>query len=277
MIGSKSKNLKEEILEVLLKGPASSKMIRKKLLEIGIGVSIQGVYKKLNTLLESRVILKNKQTYEVSNEWIKEVSKMIHVQEIELPEDGEKFSYKFNSLQKLDEHWKHIMSSFRRNFKHEAFFSYCPHQIWIYVPERIVSELSYKNEHENEKYYNFYAIGGNTDLDKKFKKIFQGDYYRIENLEISGVKRDSFLSIFGDNIIKTTINRKLSEEIDAIYKEDSPITRKESKLRELFFKANKCTISIENNRKKSLIMKKQISKPFYLPESISKNIKKQSL
>lgn len=277
MIGSQKKNLKEEILEILLQGPASSKKIRSILLEKNIEVSIQGIYKQLNTLLESNVILKNKQTYSVSNEWIKEASKIIDVQEIELPEEGEKFTYKFNSLQKLDEHWKHVMSSFRKKYKNEAFFSYCPHQIWIYVPNRSDSEIQYKNEHEEEKYYNFYTIGGNTDLDKKFKKLFQGDYYRIENLEISGVKREVFLSTFGTNIIKTSIDKKLSAKIDSIYNENSSNKEKESALREILSKPHKCTFSIENNKKKSLLIKKKISKPFYLPEHIRAKLKQQSL
>ena len=140
MIGTPIKTLKEEIIEILLLGPASTKRLRSQAAQQGHDVTLQGIYKQLNILLESGVILKNKQVYTINNEWVKSVSNTLSIQGIELPEEGEKFTYKFNSLQNLDAHWKHVMSSFRKKFPNEAFFSYCPHQIWIYVPTRNESE-----------------------------------------------------------------------------------------------------------------------------------------
>src|SRR5690606_13243964 len=142
MIGTHKKNLKEDIIEILLKGSASSKKLRSLLQDLGYDLILQGIYKQLNTLHEAEVVLKNKQVYTINNEWVKNVSKIMSVQDIDLPEEGEKFTYKFNSLQNLDAHWKHVMSSFRKKFPHEAFFSYCPHQIWIYIPHRNESEVN---------------------------------------------------------------------------------------------------------------------------------------
>lgn len=227
MIGSSSKNLKEDIIELLLKGPASSKKLRSQLSKIGYSLTLQGIYKQLNTLLEAEVILKNKQTYTINNEWVKQVSNILNVQDIELPEEGEKFTYKFNSLQNLDAHWKHVMSSFRKKFPNEAFFSYCPHQIWIYVPSRNQSERNMKSEHEHKKYYNFYIVGGNEILDKKFKKEFQGDFYRVETLEIKGEKRNKHLSVFENIIVTTTFKKDLSEKIDSIFSKKIEVEKQE--------------------------------------------------
>jgi len=277
MIGTQQKNLKEEIIEILLQKPASSKKLKTLLKEKKHDVTIQAVYKQLNTLLEAGVILKNKQIYNINNEWIKNISKVINVQDIELPQIGEKFTYKFNSLQKLDAHWKHIMTSFHKNFPDEPFFSYCPHQIWIYVLTRGTSERNMQKEHEENKYYNFYNIGGDTDLDKKFKKEFQGHYYRVETHTIKGARRNTYISIFENNIISTTIKKELSSKIDTIYSSLAGISEKEENIKDILSGNHTCTLSIEHNKNKAYRLKKQISQPFYIPEDIREGIKKQSL
>ncbi len=277
MIGSPIKNLKEEIIEILLQKPASSKRIQMYLKQKDIKVTVQAVYKQLNTLLESEVILKNKKDYIINNEWIKNISKIIDVQDIELPEEGEKFTYKFNSLQNLDAHWKHVMSAFRKKFPKEAFFSYCPHQIWIYVPTRTESELNMKQEHEHKKYYNFYIVGGNEALDKKFKKDFQGDFYRVETLKLKGEKRNKHLSVFENIIVTTTFKKELGEKIDKIFSSNKNPGLQEKQLKEILTNDHPCTFVIEGNKKKALKLKNKIAQPFYLPEEVRKNIKKHSL
>lgn len=209
MIGSTHKNLKEEIIEVLLQRTASSKRIKTILQERNINVTVQAIYKQLNALLESEVILKNKKDYIINNEWIKNVSKIIDVQEIELPEEGEKFTYKFNSLQNLDAHWKHVMSSFRKNFPKKSIFSYCPHQIWNYVPTREKSVSEYTKDHEESNIFHYFILGGKTDLDKKYRKKYTGNYYKIELLLINNIKRNIHISALGDIVVTSKIEKIL--------------------------------------------------------------------
>lgn len=213
MIGSQLKTLKEEIIEILLEKPMSSKRIHVVLKNKNIDVTIQAIYKQLNTLLESEVILKNKKTYIINNEWIKNVSKIIDVQEIELPEEGEKFTYKFNSLQNLDAHWKHVTESFNKTLGNEPMFLYSYHQFWIYTPTREESERKFAGEFINKKQYTFYVIGGITDLDKKYRNSFKDSYYKVENYSIKSLKEKEHILVIGNFIINVRVPDDITKKL----------------------------------------------------------------
>lgn len=264
MIGSTLKNLKEEIIEILLQKPASSKRIKTLLKERGINVTIQGIYKQLNTLLESEVVLKNKKEYIINNEWIKNVSRIIDVQEIELPEEGEKFTYKFNSLQNLDAHWKHIMSSFRKKFPKISIFSYCPHQIWNYVPTREKSVSEYTKDHEESGIFHYFTLGGKTDLDRKYRKKYTGNYYKIELLVINSIKRNIHASVLGDIVVTSKIEKSLAKKLDSTYLLNEQSEKKEILIIDTLSNQHNGTIVIERNKQNAEKLRKQISKPFYI-------------
>lgn len=273
MIGSPIKNLKEEIIEILLQKSASSKRIKTILKEQGINVTVQAVYKQLNTLLESEVILKNKKDYIINNEWIKSVSKIIDVQEIELPEEGEKFTYKFNSLQNLDAHWKHMAEAFNKILGNEPMFLYSYHQFWIYTPTREESEKKFAGEFLNKKQYTFYVIGGVTELDKKYRNSFKDEYYKVENFSIKSLKEKEHLLIIGNFIVNVKVPDEMTREIDRIYKLDLSISEREIMLRTLLGEKHKALFTIENNHKKAKQAKRRISQPFILPGNIEEKVK----
>ncbi|MAQ77276.1 hypothetical protein CL684_02010 [Candidatus Campbellbacteria bacterium] len=273
MIGSSRKNLKEEIIELLLKKPASSKNIRTQLKHKDINVTVQAVYKQLNTLLESEVILKNKKEYLINNEWIKNISKIIDIQDIELPEEGEKFTYKFNSLQNLDAHWKHMTEAFNKILGNEPMFLYSYHQFWIYTPTREESERKFAGEFLNKKQYTFYVIGGVTDLDKKYRNSFKDSYYKVENYSIKSLKEKEHILVIGQFIINVRVPDDITKEIDSIYKTDKDILNKEQQLKELLSENHKSMFTIENNLLKANKIKRKIAQPFALPLEIKQKIK----
>lgn len=273
MIGTHKKNLKEDIIEILLKGSASSKKLRSLLQDLGYDLTLQGIYKQLNTLLEAEVILKNKQVYTINNEWVKNVSKIMSVQDIDLPEEGEKFTYKFNSLQNLDAHWKHVTEAFNKILGNEPMFLYSYHQFWIYTPTREESERKFAGEFLNKKQHTFYVIGGVTDLDKKYRNSFKDPYYKVENFSIKSLKDKEHLLIIGNFIINVKVPDDVTKQIDAIYKLDKQIKLKENDLKELLGKNYKSMFTIENNLEKANRIKRKISQPFILPEEVKEKIK----
>lgn len=268
MIGTQIKTLKEEIVEILLSTPASSKKIKTILSGNGYNVTLQAVYKQLNALLAAGVILKTKNFYMISSEWIKDTLKILTIRHIEYPKIKEKFIYKFDRLQNLDSYWKHIIFSARTNLKNTTQYSYCPHFFWHYVPSRESSEEKYNKEHDENKEYNFTCIGGTSDLDTIFRNNLKGKYYKIELLEIPGVKRTHHITVIEDIIISVIINNELSIKIDKVYQKDIDIEQKELQLREIFSKDQKCKIVLENNPTKAAKYRKQISKPFYIPNEL---------
>lgn len=273
MIGSTHKNLKEEIIEILLQRTTSSKRIKTILQERNINVTVQAIYKQLNTLLESEVILKNKKDYIINNEWIKNVSKIIDVQEIELPEEGEKFTYKFNSLQNLDAHWKHATEAFNKTLGNEPMFLYSYHQFWIYTPTREESERKFAGEFINKKQYTFYVVGGVTDLDKKYRNSLKDSYHKVENYSIKSLKDKEHILVIGNFIINVQVPDDITKKIDIIYKTDKDVIAREKDLRELLTLNHKSMFTIENNFKKANQIKRKIGQPFVLPQEIKEKIK----
>jgi len=273
MIGSNIKNLKEEIIELLLDTPASSKKIQSLLRKNNIKVTVQGIYKQLNTLLESEVILKNKQQYIINNEWIKNISKIIDVQDIELPEEGEKFTYKFNSLQNLDAHWKHVTEALNKYLSNEPMFLYSYHQFWIYTPTREESERRFAGEFLNKKQYTFYVIGGITDLDKKYRNSFKDSYYKVENYSIKSLKQKEHILIIGNYIMNVKVPDDITKQIDAVYKTDDSLLIKENNIKEILSHNHKSMFTIENNLIKANKIKRKIAQPFALPLEIQQKIK----
>jgi len=271
MIGSNIKTIKEEIVEILLKSSSSTKKIRSTLIEKKLNITPQGVYKQLNALLDEHVIIKNNKNYSISNEWIKHIQRLINIQEIELPDEGERFTYRFNSLQKLDAQWKHFISAVNKTSQNKNIYSYTSRQFWPYVPSRIKSEINYKKEHEQKKYYNFFVIGGKTHLDKKYRKIFNGDFFKVELFDIISIKRNIHITIIDDIVISSILDKELTQKIDSIYTNKQKLKEQEKQLKELFLGNHVCKIYIERNRKKSDTLRKKISKPFYISKHIQKN------
>jgi hypothetical protein len=256
-----------------LDNPASSKKIQSLLKKRGVNVTIQGIYKQLNTLLGSEVILKNKQQYTINNEWIKNISKILDIQEIDLPKEGEKFTYKFNSLRNLDAHWKHVTEAFNKKLENEPMFLYSYHQFWMYTPSHEESERKFAGEFFNKKQYTFYVIGGVTDLDKKYKDSFKDSYYKVENYSIKSLKEKEHILVIGNFIINVKVPDDITKMIDSIYKTDEKIDVKEEKLKEILGTNHKSMFTIENNLSKANKIKRKIAQPFVLPLEIKQKIK----
>jgi len=158
------------------------------------------------------------------------------------------------------------MSSFRAQFPNTSIYSYCPHQLWTYVPSREKSVAEYTRDHEHANIYHYFTLGGNTNLDKKYRKKFTGSYYKVELLVINSIKRNLHVSALGDIVVSSKIEKILSEKVDAIYASSDTESKKEINLIELFSQKNSCSIIIENNRQKAEKIRRQISSPFYIPK-----------
>jgi hypothetical protein len=263
MFGTKEKNIREYIVEFLLLKPSTAKKLRVLLRDAGVNTSLQAIYKQLAILVDLEVLIKHSSQYYISNEWIEKISGIFKLQEIELPAPGEKFRYKFQSLQKQDIYWKHLMSAISLN-NLDPFFQYCDNQFWIYVPTRESSEADYGINKKDKQEKTFFAIGNVTDLGKDFRKSFRNEFYRIEFHRINSAKENVHTTVVGSIVISSTINNKLSKDITDIFNSTEDKAEKIKNLKSVLGKDQVCGLVIENNAKKAEKIRKQISQPFVI-------------
>lgn len=262
MIGSHIKTLKENILEWLLKENMNSKELLAQAQRNGHSVTLQAIYKQIKALMEEEVVIKNKQHYIVSNEWRQSMVRLLDVQSVPLPNTDEKFTYKFTSLTHLDSYWKHLVQAIMYMSPEMAIFSYCPHQIWPYVPKRMESEKNIVRSHQESNTYNYFILGGNTELDKKYRRIFSKDFFKVELLPNTETKRHIHLTIIGNIIVSSYIHKNRAQSIDKVYASDVDTKEQVKQLIAILEQDQLCKIIIENNPKKAEIYRKRYSQAF---------------
>lgn len=262
MIGSKKKSLKEDIVELLVDNQMSSKRILTSLKSTGYDVTIQAVYKQLKILLNEEVVLKNKKEYFVSNEWKRSLITLLSDQDFIFPNEGEKFTYKFNSLVHLDAHWKHITDAIMNRNKNSSVLSYCPHQIWPYVPTRMLSEQNVVQIHEKTNKYNYFIVGGKTELDKKYRRLFNKTYYKVQLITDFDKRENVHVTIIDDILVWSFINKDIAEKIDVIYNNNQTPTQQVQELVAILGQDQNCKIIIERKKKKADMYKKRFAQIF---------------
>ena len=141
MIFSNKKDLHDHIIEYLLKNPGTTPEIVTYIHGLQLSPTIQGVYKALRQLLAADIIVKQKQTYLLSNVWKNKVSqKFSNEKRFELSA-GEQLSYRFTKLDHLDMFWKHIVDMTQEETSGFPVFYSEAHSFWYYVPGRSSSEI----------------------------------------------------------------------------------------------------------------------------------------
>ena len=265
MIGSDIKTLKEMIVELLIIKPKTCKEIFNILKKNRPEISIQAIYKQLNSLLKEKVILKQSSRYFISNEWKHALLSLISQENFTLPQAEERFNYTFQSLIHLDAYFKHSIGLIMSVDQKSPILFYCPHQIWPYVPTRYQNEKNIVQRYQERGRNTYLIIGGNTYLDKQYKKIFHPKFFKIEIVPDFLIQRNTHITIIGDIIIYTKLPHSIMVMIDDFYKQ---ITSKEAskeklkKMIEVLEKKQKGKIIIEHNSKKALQYKKRFEKYF---------------
>lgn len=269
MIPLKNKGLEEIAVLYFLKDENTAKAFRQHLDGLGEKISIQGIYKALNKLVREGVLVKNKMKFVVSREWVEGLIEKLGGTNAELEmSEGEITTHQFTSLNQLDAYWKHRISTILAAFSNYPMFSYETHSIWIYLSERKESEEKFFNSFEKNKRFAFFRVGGTTFADKEYKQKYGGEYLKIDisDKRILG----NHMSIVGDYIVTTKLEKGIEDEIDAIFLEKNTEVDIHESLEKILGKKQKVKLSIERNKEKAKKYRKKISENFYVPQELIK-------
>lgn len=265
MIFSADESLEDIVLKIVLNRPITVSTLKKILEGRGIQVTIQGVYKVLRNLVNGEVLVKQKMTYSISEEWRSRVLDGLRVVEnqFELAE-GERVSFELASLVHLDQQWKNIVLPLQSSKQGQPVFMYNPHEIWSHLsPSRKQSEKEFYESFVKNKTYVFNAVGGGTVHDNSVKMAM-----RSENVQIVTGKeyfpKTDYPTIFGDYIVTTRISAKLAAEVENIYTSSRDVFELEKNLQKVGLEKKKVRLILERDAEKARRLRKKLSKDFYI-------------
>ena len=230
-------------------------------------ISLQAVYKAIKHLVDSSVLVKRGTLFTVSQEWINSLTTNLHPLSSLHVSEGESVSYSFKSLSSLDSYWKHIIIQLHEKLGEHPIFFYNTHVVWIHLADRKKSQNKYLKQFDIKKRYAYFTVGGNTTLDKEFKKLFYKEYLQIELRKIDALKPDS-VTVHGDYVITVKFDKKTTNNIDTLYKNNKKAKDLEKELEKLFMGKLSVKLKIELHSKKAKKLRKILSKNFFIPKEV---------
>lgn len=272
MLLGKKKTIYDHIIEVLLQKSMSVQALLQELESVGINFTIQGIYKALRELIADDVVVKEKKTYSISNVWKNKLSEKITQTYTFKLQPKEKIIYQFTNIEHTDAFWKHIFQDIQSEVRDFHVFHYMPHQYWILIESRKESEYEYYKRYDREKIYDFNIIGGNTIFDTMFRKEISTEYNQIDLNPRADFNRRDHISVIGPYIIVTKVSLKFAREVDALYTNSIDIKELKEKIEYYFKKSGALTIYVEHNKERAQILRKKMSKNFYIPKELQKKV-----
>lgn len=193
--------------------------------------SKQSIYVALRKLLKKEVVAgSSKKGLSLTRSWIDSLNEFTSSistdnDPIVNLKDKESFTYTFNNLTVCDIFWDHavrVMLPTTNKATPLVFIN--PHQ-WFFVA-REKSEESFWNHLNSEGFISLMCVSGNTPLDYYIGSTL---FSTTQNLKFSPVddkklKVSTYINVIGEYIITVILNKKISSEIDAWYKNTNKIT-----------------------------------------------------
>lgn len=255
------------IKNLLINGEQEADEILKELTSGGHNVTLQAIYKRLRNLLKADIILKNKKSITINNEWKNNLINLLESNtNIPKLKTGESIIYSFKELSSIDAYWKHTMTPIEKYFFNQPVFLYNPYELWIELPDRRQSEIDYIKKFTIDKRYCFFLLGKENTQHKDFKQLYQSDYMRI-SLKAKGFSDRDFIAVVADYIVTTKLSPAIVKTIENIYTSTKPEDLSK-KIEKIFAKSAAIKLKIERNENKAKKLRKKISKDFYVPKEL---------
>ena len=232
-------------------------------------ISIQAVYKAVNGLLEDAILVKKGKTHMVNKEWAQSLVRRFESAETPALSEGEAVSYQFKSLSALDAYWKHTVVQLHATLGKYPIFFYNSHVVWIHVRDRKESQRNYLDSFDAEHKYAYFIVGGDTALDKDFRKEFNREYLQVELRKIDAIKYDS-VTVHADYVVTVKFSKGTSNAVERLYAGTDSAAALERGLEESFRGGRPIRLTIERNKRRADSIRKVLAKNVYIPSEIKK-------
>lgn len=255
------------VQSLLLNGEQEVSDVYKDLVAQGQKITIQALYKRLRILLQDQIILKNKKSIVINNEWSENMLELLSGNTgLPILKPGETVTYSFKELASLDAYWKHVMTPIEKAHPNYPIFFFNHYEIWIQLFGRRENEIEYLHKISQDKHYCFFLLGKDNKYNNDFKNNYQTDYLQI-SVGADGFSLGDYPTVIADYVITTKLSPRLSKMIDEIYKSPNEQIVSE-KINKIFLKSAAIKLKIERNENKAKKLRKKIAKDFYIPKDI---------
>lgn len=262
MLYSKDASVEDRIVELAAKARVTVRSLHETLVKEH-GLTLRAVYKAVNKLIDSGVLLKVGKQVLVDQEWARRAVDTLGAASGPLLSNGERVTYTFTSVEHLDSFWKTIVLPLGAR---EIFF-YNPHNFWAYLPARKASEDAYYQHFATAKQYGFFTLGGGTAADKEFKRSYQGEHLQIDLREVSRFKKTDHITIVDSFIMTVRLSKSVSERIDKLYSTNRSMNEILPDIAAICQKPGKIRFLIENNQAKAARLRQFLSRNFYIQQA----------
>jgi hypothetical protein len=262
MLYAGSREIEERVVELLAQGRATVKNLLATLDQEGMDVSLRGVYKAVDQLTKAGVVLKIGRQVMLNHEWAQGVADKLGTPTVPLIAPGERAAYTFTSLDHLDAFWKSTVLPLERALSVKEVFIYNPHSFWALLPARKTSEETFFS-HFGPRQQGFLTIGAESPADLAVKRQFQSDHLQIDLRPLVSIRPTDHVTVLGSYIILTRLSQALASKIDALYASGRAAEEFLPELAYICAKPGKLRFVIENNPKKTELLRRSLARNFY--------------
>lgn len=282
MINLGKDNIKNLVIDLLSGGSKRTTEIISTVQSIRSGATRQAVYLALRNLIKEEIAVKHSKKVMLNQIWIDQLNEFVKkvdknylenykeskiknsVSEIS---EGDKIIYLFKDLNLFDTFWNHTFSIIiKKTNASTPLYLYNPHE-WTLLAREKSEKYMYKWL-ERKKPKTYFAIGGNTDLDKTVRKSYSSNSIEIATGEKMGFENNYCLAIVGNYLIETFLDKKSADKIDTIYNKEENGEEASRKIKEIVNEKSKFKIIVSVNSEKSKKLKKKFEKIFFIPEKL---------
>lgn len=267
-------DLTDLVIEALaddgLSGPAVVEVVRKQ----RPTVTRQAVYVVLRKLLQREAVYKVGKIYALNRIWLKKLhafaserlspldkTDVVHTDDLK---DGDTITYRFKNPYLMDIYWDHIFDAVMETHDPSVpVILYHPHEWFIHA--RPETERMFLGGFAKRGETVFFSIGGNTPLDRAFKREWQSDMLQIDCGKTYGFKPGYHLNIMDDLIFEVFVDKGFADDIDEIFRENAPNATE--RLKEVTQKTYRTKLVFSRDKKKADMLRKRLSKEFFMPKA----------
>ncbi len=270
MLLSSKPDTKETIISLLAAGATDSTDLQKAVSEKQ-KVTKQGFYKALRELVQTEVVVKNKQLLILNNVWVNRLHDFIasvdtsystqSVDSFLSLEEGESMVYHFKTIPSLDALWMHYFFIVAKKHPEEPIVFYNAHEFWSLFRFE-VENFMYKWIKDNHR-ATYLVVGSNTDLDRDTTKYIRDFGFELTYETKPSFNKNYFTTVIGDYILDTILDMNTANAIDLLYKNNMVWNDGVSaQLSAILSHLKRSKVVIERNHKKAEMLRKKLMKYF---------------
>lgn len=278
MINLGKDNIRNSIIDLLSDGSKKATNVISEIKAIKPGTTKQGVYRVFKDLIKEEIIIKYSKKVMLNQIWVNQLNEFVNKvdknylenyrqkpkNELERLAEGDRIIYLFKNLDSFDTFWNHIFSMIvKKTNRVSPLYLYNPHE-WTALAREKSEKYMYGWIGKN-KPKTFYAIGGNTELDRMMRKNYSSESIEFSTGKRLGFENNYYVAVLENYLIETFLDKNISEEIEKIYGEEKNEENGSRKIKEIFKERTKFKIIVSLNQEKASKIKKKFEKIFFIP------------